>query len=34
MPAKTFEALLQDSFFQDYLDPSILADPQKPDPQP
>jgi hypothetical protein len=34
MPAKTFEALLQDSFFQDYLDESILTDPQPPDPQP
>ena len=34
MPAKTFEALLQDSFFQDYLDASILVDPQTPEPQP
>ncbi len=34
MPAKTFEALLQDSFFQDYLDASIVNDPQTPDLQP
>jgi len=34
MPEKTFQALLQDSFFQDYLDPSILPDPQPPNPQP
>ena len=34
MPAKTFEALLQDSFFQDYLDASIVRDPQTPNLQP
>jgi tetratricopeptide (TPR) repeat protein len=31
MPAKTFEALLQDSFFQDYLDAPIVSDSQTPD---
>jgi len=34
LPEKTFQALLQDSFFQDYLDPSILNDPQTSSPRP
>lgn len=34
LPEKTFQALLQDSFFQDYLDPSILSGPPTPAPQP
>ncbi len=33
LPEKLFEALLQDSFFQDYLTPGILNDPLEPDPQ-
>lgn len=33
LPEKVFQALLQDSFFQDYLAPGILTDPLKPDPQ-
>ena len=34
MPEEVFASLLQDSFFQDYLEVSILADPPQPDPQP
>lgn len=34
MPEKVFQALLQDSFFQDYLAPGILNDPQPSAPQP
>ena len=30
LPEEVFQAMLQDSFFQDYLDPSILADAPKP----
>lgn len=33
MPDKVFQALLQDSFFQDYLDPATLIDPQVANPQ-
>lgn len=33
LPEKLFQALLQDSFFQDYLPPDIFTDPFKPDPQ-
>ena len=34
LPEKLFQALLQDSFFQDYLSPGILNDPQPSAPQP
>lgn len=34
LPEKVFQALLQDSFFQDYLEPGSFNDPLKPDPQP
>jgi tetratricopeptide (TPR) repeat protein len=34
MPEEVFQALLQDSFFQDYLPPGILNDPQPSSPQP
>jgi hypothetical protein len=30
LPEEVFQAMLQDSFFQDYLDPSILADAPEP----
>lgn len=32
LPEEVFQALLQDSFFQDYLTSDILADPQQPSP--
>ena len=32
LPEEVFQALLQDSFFQDYLAPGILEDPQQPPP--
>jgi tetratricopeptide (TPR) repeat protein len=32
LPEEVFQALLQDSFFQDYLTPGILEDPQQPPP--
>jgi tetratricopeptide (TPR) repeat protein len=34
IPDEVFQALLQDSFFQDYLDRGILSDPPKQAPQP
>jgi tetratricopeptide (TPR) repeat protein len=34
LPENVFEALLQDSFFQDYLDPGILTPPSQSAPQP
>ena len=34
MPKEVFQALLQDSFFQDYLPTNILNDPRSPLPQP
>jgi hypothetical protein len=34
MPEEVFQALLQDSFFQDYLPTNILNDPRSPLPQP
>jgi hypothetical protein len=33
LPEKVFQALLQDSFFQDYPLPGILNGPLEPDPQ-
>jgi tetratricopeptide (TPR) repeat protein len=34
MPEEVFASVLQDSFFQDYLEASILEDPPQPAPQP
>jgi len=34
IPEEVLQALLQDSFFQDYLDPSIITDPSQPAAQP